>query len=312
MMAVPAEGLTLGDKQETTSQLLRAGGEIQALNAVRKHLSAIKGGHLGVAAAESLTLAVSDVVGDDVSTIGSGPTVPDATTFRDALEILRRYGGADRYPNRVVDRLKRGADGLVPETPKPGDARLARAAVHVIGNRATAMHGAASAARDLGYNVGQLDDAVTGEAREAAPRWLERVLAHASVMPRPVCILSSGEMTVHVKGSGHGGRNQEFALALVELLAARNEGPAASSSADISASIVVASIGTDGVDGPTDAAGALVDSETLARARRAGLSHPQSFLDHNNSYEFFAPLGDLVLTGPTGTNVGDLQILLLV
>jgi glycerate-2-kinase len=301
MMAVPAGGLTLGDKRETTSRLLRAGADIHSLNAVRKHLSAIKGGQLGAAAGESITLAVSDVVGDDLSAIASGPTVPDSTTFREALDVIHRYGAEDGYPKRVVERLKRGAAGSLPETPKPGDPRLSRATAHVIGGRTDAMRGAVNAAADLGYRVWRIDEPVTGEAREAARRWLDHVLMRASTMQRPVCVVSSGETTVRVAGPGRGGRNQEFALALVDLLAACGETGA-----------VAASIGTDGIDGPTDAAGAIVDPRTSERARRAGLSSAQSFLNHNNSYEFFAALGDLVLTGPTGTNVGDIQILLLV
>jgi glycerate-2-kinase len=301
MMAVPAGGLTLGDKQETTSRLLRAGADIHALNTVRKHLSAIKGGQLAVAAAESITLAVSDVVGDDLSAIASGPTVPDGTTFQEALEVIRRYGSEEDYPARAVERLKRGAAGWLPETPKPGDQRLSGATAHVIGSRTDAMKGSASAATDLGYHVWQIDEPVTGEAREAARRWLDTVLARASTMERPACVVSSGETTVHVKGRGRGGRNQEFALALVDRLAASDE-----------RGVIAASIGTDGIDGPTDAAGAIADSRTAERARRAGLSPAHTFLNHNNSYDFFAALGDLVLTGPTGTNVGDIQILLLV
>jgi glycerate-2-kinase len=301
MMAVPAGELTLGDKQATTSQLLRAGADIYSLNAVRKHLSAIKGGQLAAAAGESITLAISDVVGDDLSAIGSGPTVPDATTFQEALDVIRRHGGEEAYPSRVVGRLQQGAGGLLPETPKLGDPRLLRASAHVIGSRANAMDGAAQAAIDRGYHVKQIDQPVTGEAREAARRWLDDVLAHASTMGRPACIVTSGETTVQVKGNGRGGRNQEFALALVDLLAASDE-----------KGMVAASIGTDGVDGPTDAAGAIVDSGTFERARRAGLPPARTFLNNNNSYELFAPLGDLVLTGPTATNVGDIQILLLV
>ena len=301
MMTVPADGLTLGDKQEATSRLLRAGSDIHSLNAVRKHLSAIKGGQLGAATDETVTLAVSDVVGDDLSVIGSGPTVPDLTTFGEALAVIRRFGGEDDYPERVVARLKRGAAGSLAETPKPGDWRLSHATARVVGGRADAMRGAARAAASLGYNVWQIDDPVTGEASEAAGRWLSRVLGGALTMPRPACVVSSGETTVHVKGSGLGGRNQEFALALVEPLAARGDGPF----------VTVASIGTDGVDGPTDAAGAIVDSETANRAVAARLQPARTFLNHNNSYEFFAPIGGLVRTGPTGTNVGDIQILLL-
>lgn len=297
LMAVPAEGLTLDDKQKTTSQLLRAGADIHALNTVRKHLSAIKGGWLAASARGPVhTLAISDVVGDDVSVIASGPTVADVSTFDDARRLLDRYGGTGAYPASVVARLDRGTRGEVADTPKPGSAALARSTIEVIGSRRDAMRGARERASSLGYSVIVVDDAVTGDARAAAVSHLRAALARASTEPRPLCIVSSGETTVTVRGHGKGGRNQEFVLAAVP------EGS--------QAPFVVVSVGTDGVDGPTDAAGAIGDSTTLARARASGLD-PQRFLDDNNTYEFFNILDDLIRTGPTGTNVGDLQLLLL-
>lgn len=299
LMAVPADGVTLDDKRLATDVLLRAGADIQSLNAVRKHLSAFKGGWLAAeASAPCLTLAISDVVGDDLSVIGSGPTVADATTFEDAVEVLRRHGGVDAYPPAVVARLQRGAAGRTPETPKPGDARLARGAAWVIGGRHDAMSGGADAARRLGYRVLTLDEPVVGEARHAAPAYVAQVAARAAALDRPLCVISSGETTVRVAGAGRGGRNQEFALA------------AATALAELGTDVVAASVGTDGVDGPTDAAGAIVDSTTLARARQAAL-RPQAFLDDNDAYTFFTVLGDLIQPGPTGTNVGDLQVFLL-
>jgi glycerate 2-kinase len=299
LMAVPAEGVTLDDKRATTGRLLRAGADIHALNTVRKHLSAIKGGWLAARAGGACeALAISDVVGDDPSVIASGPTVADASRFEDALDVLRRFGGEAAYPCAVVARLQRGAGGAVPETPKLGDARIAQTTTTVVGSRRNAMAGALAEAGALGYHVLRLDDPVIGEARTTAVAHLRAVLARSAGLGRPACIVSSGETTVHVTGHGKGGRNQEFALAAAEPLA-RAGAPA-----------IVASVGTDGIDGPTDAAGALADSTTIERARAAGLV-PDRYLSDNNAYAFFDALGDLIHTGPTGTNVGDLQVILL-
>ncbi len=299
LMAVPADGLTLADKQATTQQLLRAGADIHALNTVRKHLSGIKGGRLAAKAAGACrAYAISDVVGDDLSVIGSGPTVPDGSTFHDTSDILQRFGGADAFPAAVVDQVKRGVAGRVDETPKPGDARLARARTSIIGGRRHAMDGAAREAGSLGYHVIRVDDAVVGEARTAGPSHLRASIAKAADAGRPACIVSSGETTVRVTGDGKGGRNQEFVLACAGPLSA------------LGVTAAVTSVGTDGIDGPTDAAGAIADDSTIARARAAGLE-PGTFLERNDAYRFFAPLDDLIVTGPTGTNVGDLQIILL-
>jgi len=299
LMAVPAAGVALDDKRATTDRLLRAGADIHALNTVRKHLSAIKGGWLAASAPGACrAFAISDVVGDDLSVIASGPTVADSSTFGDAVDVLRRFGDEGAYPGAVVARLAKGARGDVPETPKPGDPRLVRAASAVIGGRRDAMDGAAREAETLGYHVVRIDDPVVGEARIAAPSHLRGVVARVDGVARPTCIVSSGETTVRVVGDGKGGRNQEFALASAAPLAA------------LAGAAAAASAGTDGVDGPTDAAGAIVDTTTVERARAAGLS-PDTFLDNNNAYAFFAALGDLILTGPTDTNVGDLQIILL-
>jgi len=194
--------------------------------------------------------------------------------------------------------LRRGAAGTLPETPKPGDARLAASTPTVIGSRRDAMAGAAAEAASLGYHVVRIDDAVVGDARTTAVAHLRAVIARASGAGRPACIVSSGETTVHVTGHGRGGRNQEFALAAAEPLA------------QLGGAAVIASAGTDGIDGPTDAAGALADATTLQRARAAGQS-PERALSDNNAYAFFNALGDLIHTGPTGTNVGDLQVILL-
>jgi glycerate 2-kinase len=299
LMAVPADGVSLDDKRRTTTLLLRAGADIHALNTVRKHLSAIKGGWLASRATAPLrTYVISDVVGDDVSVIASGPTVPDASTFDDARRLLDRYGGAASYPASVVMRLDRGARGELPETPKPVYPAAVRSTTRVIGSRQSAMLGAAGRAMSLGYHVVRVEDAVVGEARVSAVAHARAAIAAAQDCPRPACIVSTGETTVHVTGSGKGGRNQEFALA------------AAATLAQIGTPAVIASVGTDGIDGPTDAAGAIADDTTLQRARADGLE-PDRFFSDNNVYAFFDALGDLIQTGPTGTNVGDLQVILL-
>jgi hydroxypyruvate reductase len=297
--ARPLEGVTLQDKQQVVASMLRGGADIHALNTVRKHLSASKGGQLAARARGTCrALVISDVVGDDLSVIASGPTEADASTFGDALDVLRRFGGEDAYPPAVVKRLRGGVAGEIAETPKPGDHRLARADTRVIGSRRDAMTGAAAEAVSHGYHVVRIDDPIVGEARTAAPSHLRAALAKAAGVARPACIVSSGETTVRVTGQGKGGRNQEFVLAAAEALEQAGT-PAA-----------LASVGTDGIDGPTDAAGATVDHTTLQRARGAGLA-PDRFLRDNNAYAFFDALGDLIHTGPTGTNVGDLQVILL-
>ena len=220
MMAVPADGITLDDKRRTTDRLLKAGADIHALNTVRKHISAIKGGWLAArASGPSRTFAISDVVGDDLSVIASGPTVADSSTFDDALNVLQRFGGLEAYPASVVARLSAGQRGAVDETPKPHDPRLARAVSTVIGSRRDAMDAAVAEAESRGYHVVRIDEPVVGEARTASIAHLQAMMARAAGVGRPACIVSSGETTVHVTGHGKGGRNQEFALAAAEPLA---------------------------------------------------------------------------------------------
>jgi len=299
LMALPAEGISLEAKQQTARTLMAQSADIYELNTVRKHLSQIKGGRLAAACrGRVVTLAVSDVVGDDLSVIASGPTVPDDSTFADALHVLSTRGGLHRYPLEVVTYLHRGLEGDVPESPKTGDRQLARAVAHVIGPQRGAIEGARKAAAALGYHVHVVPEPVTGEARLSARAHLEAVTRAVATLPRPLCVISSGETTVTVVGRGKGGRNQEFALAMAPLLES------------VGRNVVATSIGTDGIDGPTDAAGAVVDPTTLLRAEAQGLA-PQTFLDNNNAYEFFDRLGDLIRTGPTNTNVGDLQIILI-
>jgi hydroxypyruvate reductase len=311
MMALPAEGVGLDAKQKTTRRLLAAGAEIHELNAIRKHLSGIKGGQLAAAArCPVLTLAISDVVDDDLSAIGSGPTVADATTFEMARALIQKYGGATQFPVEILRRLDAGAAGSLPETPKPGDPRLARSRAHLLGGRTTAMEGARQAAESLGYRVCVVDNPVTGEARVAAKRLIDLASDWAATRAVPAggktCIVTSGETTVRVAGAGKGGRNQECALAMSLGLDSGNH-----ESRFREANVVAASVGTDGVDGPTDAAGAIVDSRTVSRAAEAGLRPVADYLNDNNSYTFFDQLGDLIRTGPTTTNVGDIQVILI-
>jgi glycerate 2-kinase len=305
MLAAPADGITLEDKIETARRLMEAGAAIHELNCVRKHLSRIKGGRLAAVAGRTMTLAISDVhgpVADDPAVIGSGPTVTDHTTYADALGILQARRVA--VPAPVLRHLARGARGELDETLKPGDARIRESDYVVIGNRHTAERGAARAAEARGYRAIVLPAATSGEARDACRDFLAEGARVAAA--DPACVIASGETTVTVRGHGKGGRNQEFALAAVRRLSDRR----VAESPSIARTVLLGSAGTDGVDGPTDAAGALVDPTTLARAARLGLD-PDASLDANDAYRFFQPLDDLLLWGPTGTNVGDLHVLLI-
>ncbi len=242
---------------------------------------------------------LSDVVGDDLSVIGSGPTFADASTFADALAVVDRFGGRADFPPAVVEHLLAGVRGEREESPKPGDPRLARASTSLIGGRRDAMKGAADAARQRGYDVLVIPEPVVGDARTAGGELARRALAAAGAVSHPTCVVASGETTVHVVGDGVGGRNQELALAVAAQLAARSR-PA-----------VFASAGTDGIDGPTDAAGAVADTSTASRIASAGLPAVKDALDRNDAYHLLDALGDLIRTGPTGTNVGDIQVFLL-
>lgn len=298
LMAAPIDGISLADKIETTKLMMASGADIHALNTVRRHLSKVKGGRLAAACVgTTVTLAISDVVGDDLNAIGSGPGVPDATTWADAAAALERFGG-DAHLSEVRHLMTRGAAGALPDTPKPGDGSLTRSQAMVIGSRADAMAGARQAALARGYHPIVIAEPVTGEAREMAPRWLARVHELARGTPRPACVISSGETTVRVTGKGQGGRNLEFALAIAESMAA-------------SSAMAMASIGTDGIDGPSGVAGGIVDSTTMTRASALNLDAPGNYLAANDSLAFFAPLDDVVRLGRTDTNVGDLQVILI-
>jgi hydroxypyruvate reductase len=303
LLPAPAEGVTLRDKQRVTSQLLRAGATIGELNAVRKHLSRLKGGGLAAAAAPArvVTLILSDVVGDDLSTIASGPTVPDPTTYADALDVLARRGLLESAPRAVLSRLEGGARGEVRETPKPGERAFRRTRTRIIGSNRLSVAAAAKAARDQGLRPVVLTTSLEGEAREAA-RVLVSILRECVETSRPtsppVCLLAGGETTVTVRGSGEGGRNQELAVAAARAL----EG--------FPVPAVVASLATDGIDGASDAAGGVVDDSSVARASALGLAPPDAFVAASDSRSFLGPLGDLIVTGPTGTNVVDVVVLL--
>lgn len=302
LLALPRDGISLGDLRETTELLLRAGATIHELNTVRKHLEEAKGGGLARAASgvPILALLISDVIGDPLDVIASGPLTPDPTTFSTALEALDRYGLRGKVPPDVLAYLEEGEAGGHPESPKAGDPCFATVDIQVIGSLSAAAQGAMVAAAAEGYDVHTVDLEMIGEAREVGRRLgeLGRSIRGGTAEYRPpVCLIFGGETTVTVTGGGKGGRNQELALG------------AASALHEIGG-VLLASMGTDGIDGPTDAAGALVTGSTLRRARAANID-AEAALRENASYSFFQSLDDLILTGPTGTNVMDLQVVLV-
>jgi hydroxypyruvate reductase len=299
----PAEGITLEEKQEVTQLLLRAGATIRELNAVRKHLSDIKGGQLArwASPARVVSLIMSDVIGDPLDFIGSGPTAPDTTSFSDAFAIIQKYG-LD-VPDAVKERFQEGARGNIPDTPKPGDPVFKNVDNYVIANNRLLVDAAMDKARELQFNTLILGTEVEGEAKDIG-RFLAAISRETARTGNPIkppaCILAAGETTVTVRGHGVGGRNQEMALAWAISMAAR----------PFSAQACFASVATDGTDGPTTAAGGLVDPFTCSRAIELGLM-PQKFLRANDSSNFLKTTGDLIVTGPTQTNLMDLQILLV-
>lgn len=301
LLPLPRDGLSLQDMAETTTLLLRSGATIVEMNTVRRHLSAIAGGQLAQAAAPArvATLAISDVVGSPADAIASGPTVPDPSTYADALAVLDRYGITGRVPAAARRVLERGRDGAIPETPKPGDPAVREAAITIVADNLTAARAAADAARAAGFHTLLLSTYLEGEARHAGlvlAGIARQIAATGEPVPRPACVVCGGETTVTVTGSGRGGRNQELALAAAEAL-------------DGARGVLLVGFTTDGRDGPTDAAGAAVDGTTIARARRAGFD-PARHLRENNAYPLLDATGDLIRTGPTGTNVADLALIL--
>jgi hydroxypyruvate reductase len=288
LLTLPVPGLTLAELQSLTDALLRCGATINEVNTVRKHCSGIKGGNLArlAAPAQVVTLVLSDVVGDPLDVIASGPTVPDTTTVADAREVLARYGISTALP--------------LQETPKPGDAFFDKVQNVVVGSNRLAALAAVNRARELGFDALLLSTYVEGEAREAgrvAAALAKGIRAHGDPLSPPACLVWGGETTVTVRGGGLGGRNQELALAAALALDGWRD-------------VLIMALATDGNDGPTDAAGAIVTGETMARARERGLD-ARAALDADDSYRFFDALGGLIRTGPTGTNVNDLLFVLV-
>ncbi|MGQ9630280.1 MAG: glycerate kinase type-2 family protein [bacterium] len=293
----PVEGISLEDKGRTTKLLLECGATIDELNAVRKHLSRFKGGQLArwIYPATTVTLILSDVIGDKLDVIASGPTVGDGSTFADAYRILEKYDLLRKIPRSALSYIERGLAGDVPETPKPGDSIFRQVQNAIVGNNRLALEAAKEEAERLGYFPVILSSEIAGEARDVARELMARAKGISGGGKK--CLIAGGETTVTVRGNGKGGRNQELTLAAaIEIEGMEN--------------IAVLSGGTDGTDGPTDAAGAVADGETAPRARALGMD-PQDYLDRNDSYHFFQRLGDLIVTGPTNTNVMDIIITLV-
>ena len=302
LLPLPAGDISLEEKQALTRSLLACGASIDEINAVRKHISSSKGGHMARAAAPATTvnLMLSDVVGDKADVIASGPCTPDLSTFHDVTKIIRKYGLKD-IPSTIRDHLEAGAEGRIPETPKADDPVFKRVYNFIVGSNILALESAEEKAKGLGYNTLVLSSMVEGETREVAlvhTAIAKEIVKTGRPSPPPLCVISGGETTVTIRGKGLGGRNQEFGLASALDL----EG--------LPPRVVVLSGGTDGNDGPTDAAGAIVDPLTVKRGRDAG-AVAFDFLEDNDAYRFFEKTGDLLLTGPTNTNVMDVRLVLV-
>jgi len=302
LLPLPVDGITLEEKQKVTQLLLDCGADIKEINTIRKHISQIKGGWLAKWAYPSTVLSfiLSDVVGDQLDVIGSGPTVPDTSTFEEAWEILDKFNLTKRIPPSVQHHLSLGREGNEEETPKPGDATFEKVYHILIGSNIIALRGAEREASSLGFNTLILSSSIVGETREAArfhASIAKEILSSRNPISRPACIISGGETTVTIKGNGLGGRNQEFSLAGALEISGIEK-------------VVLLSGGTDGTDGPTDASGAIADHTTVTRARSMGLD-PKAHLENNDAHPFFKKLGDLLITGPTHTNVMDVRIILV-
>jgi hydroxypyruvate reductase len=302
LLPAPSPGITLAEKQQLTTLLLACGASIDEINVLRKHISQIKGGQLArlVAPATLITLVLSDVVGDRLDAIASGPTVPDPSTYQDCFDILARYDLLARLPEAIRTHLQRGQAGEYPETPKAGEAAFTRCHTVIIGNNRLALQAARDAAQALGYQTLILSSTIQGETRDIARMHAaiaQEIRQSGAPLPPPACIISGGETTVTLRGTGKGGRNQEFALAAALDIVGLD-------------GVVILSGGTDGTDGPTDAAGAVADGHTVQRAKTHGLEAMQ-YLRRNDAYHLFARLDDLLMTGPTGTNVMDVHLLLV-
>lgn len=302
LLPYPAGNLTLEDKQIVTQSLLECGADIHEINSIRKQISGVKGGRLAALAYPStlISLILSDVIGDDLDVIASGPTVADTHTFHDCKNIIEKYKLNQTVPNRVIEYIEKGCSGEVEDTPKPDSPVFERTQNAVVGSNILAVQAAKEKAQELGYNSLILSTFIHGETEEVAKvhtAIAKEINSSGNPVKKPACVISGGETTVTIEGKGQGGRNQEFVLA---------------SAIDIDGleNIVILSAGTDGNDGPTDAAGAIADGTTITRAEKLGLNAFES-LSENNSYNFFKPLNDLLITGPTNTNVMDLRIILV-
>jgi hydroxypyruvate reductase/glycerate 2-kinase len=301
LLCCPHEGISLAEKQMVTGLLLKAGANIQELNAVRKHISAVKGGRLAEIAypAKMVSLILSDVIGDQLDVIASGPTSPDTSTYDDALKVIQKYGSTARMPGNVINFLISGARGHIAETPKMGAPIFKGMNNIIIGSNAIAVEAAKKAAERSGYKTAIISTELGGEASQVAKDLAKAALNRKKILLRgeKVCLIAGGETTVTVKGDGKGGRNTELALAFgIEIQGEPG--------------ITFLSADTDGTDGPTDAAGAIVTSQMISEAVKHGLE-PQDYLRRNDSYTFFSTIKGLVITGPTGTNVMDIQLILL-
>ncbi|MEA3345843.1 MAG: glycerate kinase [Chloroflexota bacterium] len=302
LMVAPAEGITLADMEAFTQVMLSCGATINEINALRKHCSRVKGGQMARLAypADLIALLLSDVVGSPLDVIASGPTVADTSTFADAWGIVERYGLEGQLPASIVERLRQGRKGKVTETPKPGEPALEEVYTHVVASNEIAAQAAVKEAKRQGFNTLLLSTFVEGEAREVAQvlAAIAKEIRHSGrPIPPPACVVAGGETTVTLLGEGKGGRNQELALAAAIPIAGLED-------------VMIIGLATDGTDGPTDAAGALADGTTVARAEELSLSAQKHLMD-NDSYHFFEALGDLLITGPTNTNVNDLILVLV-
>jgi len=302
LLPLPVTGISLAEKTATTGLLLKSGASIREINTVRKHLSQIKGGQLARLAypATLVSLILSDVVGDPLDAIASGPTVADPTTFQDCKDVVNRYALEEKLPPSVRSHLEAGIHGKAPETAKSDDPVFSQTSTNLVATNLQALRGGANEAKKLGYATLILSSMIEGDTTQAArfhTALIKEILNSGNPLQRPACLISGGETTVVVRGHGKGGRNLEFALAAAMDL----EGLA---------KVCLLSGGTDGTDGPTDAAGAIVNGHTVARARAKGLE-PMKFLEENDSYNFFHRLDDLLITGPTNTNVMDIRVILV-
>lgn len=302
LLVSPFDGISLEDKKRITRLLLECGANIDEINTIRKHISKVKGGRLAKLAypAQIVSLILSDVIGDRLDSIASGPTAPDPTTFKDCLEVLFKYKLMDKIPKSIKVFLENNQNKKDCETLKPEDLVFEKVKNIIVGSNLSALKEAQRKAKELDFNTLMLSSTISGDTRKAALEHAElarRIKVEKKIVPPPACVISGGETTVEVKGKGLGGRNQEFVLvSAIEIDGLKD--------------VVIASLNTDGTDGPTDAAGAICDGFTVSRAKKKNLD-PKEYLDQNDSYHFFQQLGDLIKTGPTNTNVMDIHIILV-